>query len=218
MIAPTLACANYLTFGTDLKILDSVGVDWFHIDIMDGHYVPNLCLNFEHIKAVQHISDIPLDVHLMVANPFDYLERLASLQVNYVSAHVGALGSQIPVFIEKSKAWGMRVGLVLSPEDDVNVLVPYLDALDYVLVMFVRPGFSGQSLQMELLEKVRTLKAMRTQAGLSFLIQGDGGISWGNIGDVMSAGTDVAVAGALAIFDQKIPLQEAAMAFKSLCV
>lgn len=214
MISPTLACANYLQLQKDIEDMDRAGVDFYHIDIMDGHYVPNICLNFEFIQAVKSVTATPLEVHLMVNNPLDYVGRLAGCGVEYVCAHIDVLNDNAEYFIDKVKRHSMKAGLVLSPEDSVQAVRPYLKDLAYVLVMCVKPGFSGQAFRGDMLYKVEELSRIRDEDGLDYLIEVDGGVGWENIRQVRRAGADVAVAGLFAIFGQEESLYEATVRFR----
>ena len=214
MISPTLACANYLQLQKDIEDMDRAGVDFYHIDIMDGHYVPNICLNFEFIQAVKSVTRTPLEVHLMVNNPLDYVGRLAGCGVGYVCAHMNVLNDNAEYFIDKVKKHSMKAGLVLSPEDDVQMVRPYLKDIAYVLVMCVKPGFSGQAFREDMLHKVEALSRIRSKERLDYLIEVDGGIGWENIRQVKQAGADVAVAGLFAIFGQDVSLYEATVRFR----
>lgn len=214
MISPTLACANYLQLQKDIEEMDRAGVEFYHIDIMDGHYVPNLCLNFEIIDAIRSITRTPLEVHLMVSNPLDYVKRLRDSGVDYVGAHIDVLGDNAEYFIDKVLRHGMKAGLVLSPEDRVESIAAYLDQLEYVLVMCVKPGFSGQMFNDQVLVKIRQLGQIREKHDYRFLIEADGGIGWDNIKALKLAGMDVAVAGMFAIFGQDETLYEAAVRFR----
>ena len=216
MIAPTLACANYLELQKDIEAMDRAGTEFYHIDIMDGHYVPNVCLNFEFIEAVRSVSTTPMDVHLMVTNPMDYIGRLSDCGVQYVSAHADVLREDVEYFIQKVHKYNMKAGVALAPEDTVEQVIPYLKKLDYVLVMFVKPGFAGQSFQEAQLTKVEQLRRLREEQKLSFLIEADGGIGWDNIGRLKEAGVDIAVAGVFAVFDQKETLYESTVKFRNL--
>lgn len=216
MISPTLACANYLQLQKDIEDMDRAGVEFYHMDIMDGHYVPNICLNFDIIQAVKSVTGTPLDVHLMVSNPMRYVKRLADCGVEYVCAHADVLKEDAVYFIDKVHRHSMKAGLALSPEDDVKSIRPYLKDLAYVLVMGVTPGFSGQAFRESTLDKVYELDRIRKEEKFGYLIEVDGGIGWDNIKNVRRTGADVAVAGVFAIFGQEESLYEAAVRFRKI--
>jgi len=216
MISATLACANVLQLQKDIEELDRAGTEFYHIDIMDGHYVPNICLNFEFINAVRSISKTPMDVHLMVTDPLAYIKRLADSGVGCVSAHINVLKDDAGYFIEKVHKYSMKAGLVLSPKDSVEMVLPYIAQVDYLLVMLVEPGFYGQAFMAEMVSKIRKLNEIREKRKLSFLIEADGGIGWDNIGLLKQVGLDIAVAGVFAVFGQKDSLYEAAVKFRKI--
>lgn len=213
MMSPTLACIDYLNIERDVREMDKAGVDFFHIDVMDGHYVPNLSLNFDLAADIRKISKTPMDVHLMVENPMDYVDRMAALGIEYACCHPDALDDPA-VFLRALRAKGIKAGLALAPGDGVAVAEAYLDLLDYVLVLFVQPGFSGQQFQPENLKKVRVLDALRKEKKPGLLIEADGGIGWDNVSALVSAGVDISVAGVFAVFGQPQGLYNACAQFK----
>lgn len=213
MIAPTLACIDYLNIGENIEEMDRAKVDLYHIDIMDGHYVPNLSLNFDMVKQIRSISSTPMDIHLMVKNPADYIEPMVQARVEYACCHLDACPDP-GQFLRKLQQNGIKAGLALAPEEPEESLLPYLEWIDYVVVMFVRPGFSGQQFRPEILEKIRCLNRIRAEKHLQFLIEGDGGIGWDNIHMLVEAGTDVAVAGVFATFGQPQGLYQSCVDFK----
>lgn len=217
MISPTLACVDYLIIGESVREMDLAGVDFYHVDIMDGHYVPNLSLNFDMMSQIRSVSKTPMDVHLMVKNPLAYVNRLMDAKVEYACCHLDACPNPV-AFLKEMREKKIKVGLALAPEEPVESLLPFLELLDYVLVMFVQPGFSGQQFNPDILEKIRVLDRIRKRKQLSFLIEGDGGIGWDNVGDVVDAGTDIVVAGVFAVFGQPQGLYQACVDFKEKAI
>lgn len=215
MIAPTLACADWLNLREEIRVMDTAGVDSYHIDIMDGHFVPNLCFNLDILAAIRQFSPTPVDVHLMVTNPLDYVERLAACGVQLACTHLNSLADP-GEFLDALEARGIKKGLALSPEDGVERLEPWLERLDYVLVMFVTPGFSGQRFRPELLGKLEELNSLRQKRNLPFLIEVDGGISWENAGAIVKNGADLLVSGVFASLDRQGDLGERTAAFRVL--
>lgn len=213
MISPTLACIDYLNIERDVREMDKAGVDMYHIDVMDGHYVPNLSLNFDMAEGIRGISKTPMDVHLMVKNPMDYVDRMADIGIEYACCHPDALEDPA-VFLRALRAKGIKSGLALAPGDAAEIAETYLDLLDYVLVLFVQPGFSGRQFQPENLEKVRALDALRKKKKPGLLIEADGGVGWSNISAIVDAGVDISVAGVFAVFGQKQGLYKACAEFK----
>lgn len=216
MISPTLACADYLNLKNQILDMDKAGCEFYHIDIMDGNYVPNICLNFEFINAVRSITETPFDVHLMVENPMDYIDRLAKADVQYISAHINKLQGNAGYFIDQVHRKSMKAGLVLSPEDSIDSIIPYIDKVDYILIMFVKPGFSGQQFMPSMLEKAKFLSDLRKEEDYKYLIEADGGIGWDNIELLTEAGVDISVAGVFAVFNQEEDLYKSCVKFRKL--
>lgn len=215
MITASLACADYLRLGEDIRAMDRAAVDGFHIDIMDGHYVPNLSFNFDMIKAVRRISDTPMDVHLMVHSPEGYIDRLADCGVQMVCTHLDATGAP-DKFIAEAHNRGLKAGFALRADDNIELIAPYLGSIDYLLVMFISPGFSGLAFQPEVLAKVRALDKLRRDGSERFAIVADGGIGWQNVLSVIDAGADLVVAGVFANFNQPQGLERATAEFGGL--
>lgn len=216
MITTTLACSNYLRLEEDVRALDKGGSDWFHIDIMDGHFVPNLCLNFDMVKAIRGISSTPMDVHLMVKNPMDYVEIMARNHIEAACTHLDTENS-IEKFLDALEKNGIKKGIALAPKDPIEALLPYLPRLDFVLLLYVKPGFSGQQFKPEILEKLDALAAEREKQGLNFVIEADGGVGWHNAEELISRGTDLLVAGAFANYDKQGSLSRRTADFAALC-
>ena len=216
MISPTLACADWLNLEKEIRIMDKAGVDFYHIDIMDGHYVPNLCFNLDILKGIRSISDTPVDVHLMVTNPMDYIDKLAELSVELCCTHQDCC-DDIPAFLDKLEENGIKKGLAVSPDVEIEDILPYIERLDYVLMMFVKPGFSGQKFQEQILEKLLKLDMIRCERGLELMIEADGGVSWNNAASLVENGTDMLVSGVFASLDRKGELGERTAVFRALC-
>lgn len=213
-MAPTLACADWLNLEKEIALMDQAGVDFYHIDLMDGHYVPNLCFNLDQLRAIGTVSKTPLDVHLMVTNPLDYVERLAACGTERACAHLDSC-REPGAFLDALEKRGIKKGLALSPKDGVEEVRPWLGRLDYVLVMLVVPGFSGQQSRPELFDKVAELDRLRRAEGLSFLIEVDGGVSWGNAKALVERGADVLVSGVFASLDRRGELGERTRLFRA---
>lgn len=217
MITTTLACADYLHLEEDIRALDRGSSDWFHIDIMDGQFVPNLCLNFDMVKAIRNISTTPMDVHLMVNNPLDYVDIMARNGIEAACTHMNTRDS-IDAFLDALEERGIKKGIALAPDDPAEMVLPYLPRLDFVLLLFVKPGFSGQQFRREILEKLDELAAARKTCGREFVIEADGGVGFDNAEELISRGADLLVAGAFANYDGQGPLDERTEAFRRLCV
>lgn len=207
-IYPTLACADYLHLAHDLEILHRAGVTSFHIDIMDGNYVPNYCLNFDYLKAVSSFSDTPCDVHLMTSEVERDVERSIQCGSKAVAFHVERTDLDTDALLESIRMKGCRSGLVISPQTPVEALEPHLASCDYVIMMGVRPGFSGQAFLEETYARIGQLDELRRRAGLDVEIIVDGGIDFENASRCLRHGADSIVAGALNIFSHQQGLEK----------
>lgn len=199
LINPTLACADRLNLDKELSKLSELGNKIIHIDIMDGHYVPNLCFDLPIINRVKDNYDFLLDVHLMVTNPEDYIDELATAGAEFVSFHLDATSFPIRL-LKLIRSKGMKPGIVLNPAQNIDSLELLLEYLDYIVVMSVEPGFSGQSFIENAYEKVRRLSTIRAKGKLKFFIEVDGGIDEVNGKKCKELGADSLVAGVFAIF------------------
>lgn len=191
-IQPSILSADFANLESEFASISSA--DGIHVDVMDGHFVPNMTFGLPVVKRMQEITSLPLDVHLMIENPDFWAVEYAKLGVFSVTVHLEAcedLGNLIP----RIKAEGARVGVAIKPVTPVSSVVPYLTELDQVLVMSVEPGFGGQSFIPESIEKIAELKSLLVKDGLETWLQVDGGISAGNIAEVAAAGADTFVAG-----------------------
>ena len=193
-IAPSILSADFTRLGEEIKDVEKAGADYIHIDVMDGHFVPNITIGPMIVKAARRVTDLPLDVHLMISNPDYFIEDFAEAGASIITVHAEAL-NHLHRTIHLIRDKGVRPGVVLNPATPLGVLEYVLDQLDTVLLMTVNPGFEAQKFIPEVIPKIRRLRKMVNDLNLDLEIEVDGGIDPENIGLVSSAGADVFVAG-----------------------
>ena len=201
VIAPSILSADFSRLGDEIKAVESAGADWIHADVMDGHFVPNITFGPLIVESVRRVTSLPIDVHLMIENPDDYIPAFAEAGASLISVQVEA-SVHLNRSVQLIRDCGARPGVVLNPSTPVQTLEWIIDQVDYVLIMSVNPGFGGQAFIKNSLEKIRALRQLIQQKNLKTLIEIDGGVNEETIADIAAAGVDVFVAGS-AIFGSR---------------
>ncbi len=193
-LAPSLLSANFLSLAEDIRAAESAGADLLHVDIMDGHFVPNITIGPAIVASIRAITSLPLDVHLMIDNPDLYLDDFIKAGADYLTVHYEA-AIHLHRTIQRIAEQGVKAGVSLNPATPVCNLADILPDVEMVLLMSVNPGFGGQAFIPHVYEKIRQLKNMIREKGLQTLIEVDGGIKLDNTREVVSAGADILVMG-----------------------
>jgi ribulose-phosphate 3-epimerase len=194
IIAPSLLAANFLKLQEDCNMLNESQADWFHLDVMDGRFVPNISFGLPVIEQVCKATDKTCDVHLMIVEPEKYAGAFKNAGADILTVHIEAC-THLHRNIEQIKSLGMKAGVALNPHTPVNLLSEILHDIDLVLIMSVNPGFGGQKFIPNTLDKIRTLRKMINDKGLQVHIEIDGGVTIDNAPSIIRAGADVLVAG-----------------------
>ena len=201
VIAPSILSADFSKLGKEIKAVESAGADWIHADVMDGHFVPNITIGPLIVEAVRRVTTLPIDVHLMIENPDNYIAAFAEAGASLISVHLEA-SLHLNRSVQLIRECGARPGVVLNPATPVQSLEWIIEDVDYVLIMSVNPGFGGQAFIQNSLDKVKTLRQLIQRKNLKTLIEIDGGVNQKTIADIAAAGVDAFVAGS-AIFGSR---------------
>jgi len=193
-ISPSILSSDYGKLSSELKRMEDCGADMLHIDVMDGHFVPNITLGAPIVKCIRKSSSLPFDVHLMISDPYKYIPDFVKAGSDIITFHVES-DSDIEKTIDLILASGKKAGLSVKPKTPIEAVYPYLDKLSMVLVMTVEPGFGGQSFMEDMMPKVSAVKAEIDRRGLDIDIQVDGGINKDTISVAAKAGANVFVSG-----------------------
>ena len=203
IIAPSILSCDFGNLERDFQLINRSQADWFHVDVMDGVFVPNISFGFPIIEALKKVAEKPLDVHIMITNPDRYIEQFAKSGADILTVHYEAC-THLHRTIAAIKEAGMKAGVALNPHTPVNVLENLIADLDLVLIMSVNPGFGGQKFIPQAIEKVRQTKAMIKSSGSSALVEVDGGVNTATGAELVAAGADALVAGSF-VFNNPDP-------------
>ncbi len=198
IIAPSILSADFANLGEDIRAVAAAGADWIHVDVMDGHFVPNITIGPLVVSAIRPVTTLPLDVHLMIAEPDRYIVDFAKAGADLIAVHVETC-PHLHRTVQHIREQDCRPGVVLNPTTPLSTLEWILEDVDFVMLMSVNPGFGGQHFIPSTLEKIRRLRGMIRARGFETLIEIDGGVNKDTIADIAEAGADVFVAGS-AIF------------------
>lgn len=193
-IAPSILSADYASLKTDIEKVKNGGADLLHIDVMDGHFVPNISIGVPVVKSIRKATDMFFDCHLMISKPYDYIEEFAAAGADMISFHIES-ESDTAKTVDKIIASGVKPAIAVKPNTDIDVVSEYIDKLAMVLVMTVEPGFGGQSFMSDMLPKIKKLRETANKVNPNLLIQVDGGIVPQTAGLCIEAGADVLVSG-----------------------
>jgi ribulose-phosphate 3-epimerase len=194
IIAPSMLAANYGRLEREAQRAERAGADWLHVDVMDGHFVPNLSFGPALVGALRRVSRLPLDVHLMCSRPAPLLELFVKAGASLVTVHV-ELGDRVSDLLWRVRSFGVQVGLALNPPTPISAAEAYLKQIDLLLVMTVNPGFGGQSFIEETVPKIQQAARWRVDRGLKYRIEVDGGINFTTAAECARAGADTFVSG-----------------------
>ncbi len=203
LIAPSLLSANFLNLADDIELINNSQADLFHVDVMDGHFVPNISFGFSIIKQIKTLARKPLDVHLMIEQPDRFLEDFRQAGADWLSVHYETC-PHLHRTISQIKALGMKAGVVINPHNNPELLHDIIPYADFVLLMSVNPGFGGQRFIETTYDRLRKLHDMKMKLNPSLLLEVDGGVDTTNVGRLAEAGANVLVAGS-AVFQSEDP-------------
>ncbi len=193
-ISPSILSCNFSKLGEEIRFLEKAGADLIHIDVMDGHFVPNITIGPEVIKKIRPLTKVPFDVHLMISPVDNFIEDFANAGSDIITIHPEAT-KDLKKSIELIKKFDKKVGISLNPNSEITLVEPYLNDIDLILVMSVNPGFAGQKFKPEVLKKLEKIKKIIVSKNLKIDLEIDGGISFQNSMDAKNAGANILVSG-----------------------
>lgn len=205
LVAPSLLAADFLRLGDQVRMVNRSQADLFHVDVMDGHFVPNISFGFSIIRQIRSVAEKPLDVHLMISDPDRYVEAFRDAGADWLSVHYETC-PHLHRSIQQIKATGMKAGVVLNPHTSVDLLQDILAGLDFVLLMSVNPGFGGQQFIEGTYRRLEALAGLKQRLNPELLIEVDGGVDAGNARRLVEAGADILVAGS-SVFSSEDPVE-----------
>jgi len=194
IIAPSVLAADFSRLGEEVRAVEAAGADWMHLDVMDGHFVPNLTIGPGIVKAIDRVTNLPLDVHLMIDNPADFIEEFAKAGADYLVVHQEGQ-PHLHRLVGRIRELGVKAGVALNPSTPLSTLADILPEIDLLLIMSVNPGFGGQSFIPGVLAKLRAAREMIDRVNPAVLLEIDGGIKTDNAAAVRKAGVDAIVSG-----------------------
>jgi ribulose-phosphate 3-epimerase len=193
-VAPSILAADFTKLGEEIQAVEKAGADWIHIDVMDGHFVPNITVGPLIVEAVNRVTDLPLDVHLMIENPDRYIPEFVEAGADVLTVHIENC-PHLHRTIQHIKSFGIKAGVVVNPATSLSLLEEILGDIDLVLLMSVNPGFGGQKFIPSVIDKIEYLREILEKSGSDVEVQVDGGIKVDNAAEIVSAGTDILVVG-----------------------
>lgn len=196
LVSPSILSADFANLQRDVEKIEKAGADWVHVDVMDGHFVPNITIGAPVVKSLRKVTQLPLDVHLMIDNPQKYVADFAKAGADFITIHQEAPCSSVSETIDMIKSYGVKAGVSIKPNTPAEDIEYLLEKLDLILVMTVEPGFGGQSFMYECLPKIEKIRFMLEKRNLSnVFVEVDGGINANTAAEVVKAGANVLVAG-----------------------
>ena len=210
LIAPSLLSADFSNLKKDIEMVNESDADWFHLDIMDGHFVPNISFGIPVIKSIKKYAKKSLDVHLMITNPEDYIEKFIDVGADILTIHVEACKENTAHILKEIKERNIKAGLAINPNTDYNVIENYINLIDMVCLMGVFPGFGGQKIIDNTFQRCKRIKEIIDKNGVKCHLQVDGGVTAENANKLLESGADVLVAGSY-VFHSKHPKESISM-------